>query len=1120
MESHKRKASSPPSPLINGAGRTTRRSKRSSTGIASPEVHVEQAEDDDEQMLNDDSDDGNDNDNYNGDDNDENDDNEHDREHGLNDSEIIDDGDQDEQDVDGWNGPSDRFHHRHRKPNSSQISTVPSIPPPLKSQSVIPARSGSGLEPASPAAAAAAAASGAAELIPIQSVGDSVEWQRTIEKVVRSVVSIRFAQIASFDCEPALVSEATGFVVDAERGLIMTNRHVVGAGPFTGFAVFDNHEECDVQPIYRDPVHDFGILRFNPADIKYMPVTALDLRPELARVGAEIRVIGNDAGEKLSILSGFISRLDRNAPDYGDLSYNDFNTEYIQAAASASGGSSGSPVVNIDGHAVAIQAGGSSESSTDYFLPLYRGLRALRCVQDDTPITRGTIQIQWLLKPFDECRRLGLTPEIEYAIRKEFPDGIGMLVAETVLPEGPSDGLIEEGDCLVSVNGEHVTKFIRLDEVLDSTVSSEIAVVVQRGGQNVNVTITVGDLHAITPDRYVEVAGACFHNVSYQLARQFVIPAKGVYISEPSGSFRLDRDRGWILESLDDDPTPDLDTFISAMKKIRDRQWVVASCRNVQDMHSQNISIVYIDRHWASTFRMAMRNDKTGLWDFTQLGDSLPAEQLRPQSARFTEVRRTDIGQARKLIRSFVKVTCLIPLKIDGFPRSGKVGQGLVVDADRGLVVVARSIVPYDLCDVVITVADSIMVPGKVNFLHPTQGWAVVSYDPNLVDAPIETAELRGHELERNTSTIFMGFNQNMRMVVAPTNVTDVTTKTAPANNVTPRYRVTNVDVIAVDTVLGSQCGSGVLVGTDGVVDALWLTYLGERHASNGRDVEYRAGISTVGVSAVLAQLRAGVTAPVVRILDADLCVLQMNQARIRGVTDAWIRKVEQANDDRHQLFAVRKLTASTVSGPADKDHKRGHNKLRQSQQNQEGLQEGDVILAVNGTTLTRISELDAACANASGKDNWMLDLTVVRGRRQISLRVSTVPTTDIETDRVVIWCGAVLHEPHHAVRQQIKNLHSGVYVSGRMHGSPAYQYGVAPTYFLTHVNGVATPDLDSFLKAVVGMPDNTYLRLRIVTFENMPFASSIKSNRHYFPTIELVSDKTAPDGWRRKTYE
>lgn len=121
---------------------------------------------------------------------------------------------------------------------------------------------------------------------PFPAVGpDTAEWQQTIENVVRNVVSIRFCQTCSFDTDPALNSEATGFVVDAERGYILTNRHVVGAGPFWGFVIFDNHEEVDAYPVYRDPVHDFGILKFDPKAIKYMPVKALTLRPDLAKGG-------------------------------------------------------------------------------------------------------------------------------------------------------------------------------------------------------------------------------------------------------------------------------------------------------------------------------------------------------------------------------------------------------------------------------------------------------------------------------------------------------------------------------------------------------------------------------------------------------------------------------------------------------------------------------------------------------------------------------------------------------------------------------------------------------------------------------------------------------------------
>lgn len=79
--------------------------------------------------------------------------------------------------------------------------------------------------------------------LPAVAATDTAEWQRTIEKVVRNVVSIRFCQACSFDTDEAITSEATGFVVDAERGYIMTNRHVVCAGPFCGYCVFDNHEE-------------------------------------------------------------------------------------------------------------------------------------------------------------------------------------------------------------------------------------------------------------------------------------------------------------------------------------------------------------------------------------------------------------------------------------------------------------------------------------------------------------------------------------------------------------------------------------------------------------------------------------------------------------------------------------------------------------------------------------------------------------------------------------------------------------------------------------------------------------------------------------------------------------
>lgn len=61
----------------------------------------------------------------------------------------------------------------------------------------------------------------AAHVLP---TADTAEWQKTIEKVVKNVVSIHFCQTCSFDTDSAVSSEATGFVVDAEKGYILTNR--------------------------------------------------------------------------------------------------------------------------------------------------------------------------------------------------------------------------------------------------------------------------------------------------------------------------------------------------------------------------------------------------------------------------------------------------------------------------------------------------------------------------------------------------------------------------------------------------------------------------------------------------------------------------------------------------------------------------------------------------------------------------------------------------------------------------------------------------------------------------------------------------------------------------------
>ncbi len=49
-----------------------------------------------------------------------------------------------------------------------------------------------------------------------------------------------------------------------------------------------------------------------------------------------------------------------------------------------------------------------------------------------------------------------------------------MLVVESVVPGSMSDGVLEPGDVLVRINGEIVTHFLPLEDILDRCGSQEV----------------------------------------------------------------------------------------------------------------------------------------------------------------------------------------------------------------------------------------------------------------------------------------------------------------------------------------------------------------------------------------------------------------------------------------------------------------------------------------------------------------------------------------------------------------------------------------------------------------------------------------------------------------------
>ncbi|PJB33766.1 MAG: hypothetical protein CO108_30155 [Deltaproteobacteria bacterium CG_4_9_14_3_um_filter_63_12] len=895
-------------------------------------------------------------------------------------------------------------------------------------------------------------------------------WEQTLDQVVKGVVVLRISVPRDFDTEFGGSYLGTGFVVDAERGIILTNRHLVQPGPVVAEAVFLNHEEVDLRAIYRDPVHDFGFYQYDPADLRFTEVNEIPLAPEAARVGIDVKIVGNDGGEKLSILNGTLARLDRDAPAYDGLSYNDFNTFYFQAASGTSGGSSGSPVIDIEGRAVALNAGGAFMAETSYFLPLDRVVRALHAFQEGKPVTRGTIQTVFKRQSFDELRRLGLPLELEKQLREVDANTVGLLVVDEVVPGGPGAEALEPGDILLSIEGEPVLDFVTLETHLDGSVGDLLKLVILKGSREVEVELRVGDLHAITPSEYVEVGSAVIHPLSYQQARNFREPVRGLYLARPGYLFGGSIPWGSLIKSIDGRAVNTVDELWAVLLSLDDRARIRVRYAVPFDSAQEQIAVVYLDRRWFPLQRCT-REDATGKW---------PCEAAPPATGVWTPEPRTvastapESGVEAALADSMVMVEFDVPYFAEGAAAAHYVGAGLVVDAAKGLVVTDRDTASILLGDAQLTFGTSLRIPAKVVFLHPTQNFAVIQYDPALVgDTPVKSARFDDTPLAAHDKLWLVGREADYDLVSNESTVTRIAPILLPLPDY-PAFRASNLDVVEVSAAPSTV--GGVLANADGSVRALWGSF--------GFDDKgpVFAGTPTTLVGWIVDDLVAG--KPVVyRSLGVELHTLNLADAREAGLSDARIDDLEKRPPAQRQVMYVVRRYSGFPSELA--------------------LEGGDIIVAAEGRTVSTFEELEKI---AQDED---VALVVIRDGKELEVSVKTKELSNIGVDRIVSWAGLLLHEPHLAVAAQRSTDVSGVYITYTAGGSPASHYMIDPVQRIIEVDDIPTPDLDAFMQAISGEEDRQSVRLKVMDLEGMERMLTLRTDFEFWPTWELRYDGT-----------
>jgi pro-apoptotic serine protease NMA111 len=407
-----------------------------------------------------------------------------------------------------------------------------------------------------------------------------------------------------------------------------------------------------------------------------------------------------------------------------------------------------------------------------------------------------------------------------------------------------------------------------------------------------------------------------------------------------------------------------------------------------------------------------------------------------------------------------------------------------VVDAERGLVVVDRNTVPVAPGDVTVTFAGTVQVPGRVVYVHPQHNYAVVAYDPRLIGTTqVKSAKLDPRELSPGEHLWVVGLGADSQMHSRDTEIASIEPLELPLSR-TMHFRDSNLETVQL--VNPPLDYDGVLVDKAGRVLGTWSSFAYE----NGRELaQDTRGVPIDIVADMLERVRTG---RALHSLEAELDEVSLANAREIGLPESWTQRLAAHTPTRRQALTVVRLVAGSPAA-----------KL---------LQQGDLLLAIDGQVVTRFREVERAAA-----DKQQVAVTVWRGHAEETLEVPTADLPGTDTERLVEWAGATLQAPHRAMSAQRGIPPVGVYVAYFAYGSPATRYGLYPGRRIVEVDGVPTPDLDTFLKCVTGRPDRSSVRLKTITWNNAAEVITLKLDKHYWPAYELTH---TGGGWVRHALE
>lgn len=283
----------------------------------------------------------------------------------------------------------------------------------------------------------------------------------------------RFFNFPEIPQEQERQSLGSGVIVDAGKGYLLTNHHVIANADEITVTLRDGRH-FGAKVVGTDPEVDLALLQ-----IKADNLTALKIGDSSKlEVGDFVVAIGNPFGLGQTVTSGIVSALGRSG--LGIEGYEDF----IQTDASINPGNSGGALVDLEGNLVGINTAIVGPSGGNVGIGFAIPSNMAKSIMDQ-------------LVRFGEVRRgqLGVyiqdvTPELAKALGLK--RSTGAVIAQ-VIPDSPAQKAgLKEGDVVVAVNGKPIRNAGQLRNAIGLLrVGDRVRLQVLRNGRSLTLTAVI-----------------------------------------------------------------------------------------------------------------------------------------------------------------------------------------------------------------------------------------------------------------------------------------------------------------------------------------------------------------------------------------------------------------------------------------------------------------------------------------------------------------------------------------------------------------------------------------------------------------------------------------------------